>query len=150
MSSELQMYKMGDRNMNDSGILAMEVYFPRTYVKQAELGTLARGQSISIPFCLVWSMARSLGASAAVPWSPLAVFRASDTVFRDSSFVSSRFSEKFDNASPGKYTNGLGQLNMAFFTDREDINSIALTGRPYSSRLGLSLLVACRLADFMC
>jgi 3-hydroxy-3-methylglutaryl CoA synthase len=41
----------------------------------------------------------------------------------------SSFSEKFDNASAGKYTNGLGQLNMAFFTDREDINSIALTGR---------------------
>jgi hydroxymethylglutaryl-CoA synthase len=63
---------MGDRNMNDSGILAMEVYFPRTYVKQTEL-------------------------------------------------------EKFDNASAGKYTSGLGQHNMAFFTDREDINSIALT-----------------------
>lgn len=35
--------------------------------------------------------------------------------------------EKFDEASSGKYTIGLGQTNMGFCTDREDINSLALT-----------------------
>ena len=35
--------------------------------------------------------------------------------------------EKFDGASSGKYTIGLGQTNMGFCTDREDINSLALT-----------------------
>lgn len=38
--------------------------------------------------------------------------------------------EKFDNAGAGKYTTGLGQQNMAFTTDREDINSICMTGAP--------------------
>lgn len=35
--------------------------------------------------------------------------------------------EAFDGASTGKYTIGLGQTNMGFCTDREDINSLALT-----------------------
>lgn len=35
--------------------------------------------------------------------------------------------EKFDGASSGKYTIGLGQTNMGFCTDREDVNSLALT-----------------------
>ncbi len=35
--------------------------------------------------------------------------------------------EKFDGASAGKYTIGLGQQNMGFCSDREDINSLALT-----------------------
>ncbi|KAL2918176.1 3-hydroxy-3-methylglutaryl coenzyme A synthase [Polyrhizophydium stewartii] len=35
--------------------------------------------------------------------------------------------EKFDGASAGKYTIGLGQQRMAFCDDREDINSICLT-----------------------
>jgi len=56
----------------DIGILAIEVYFPYTYVKQEEL-------------------------------------------------------EKFDGAPAGKYTVGLGQTNMAFCSDREDINSICMT-----------------------
>lgn len=56
----------------DVGILAMEVYIPRTCVNQTEL-------------------------------------------------------EAFDGASAGKYTIGLGQLNMGFCSDREDINSLALT-----------------------
>jgi hydroxymethylglutaryl-CoA synthase len=34
----------------------------------------------------------------------------------------------FDNVSQGKYTIGLGQLNMACVDDREDIQSICLTG----------------------
>ena len=35
--------------------------------------------------------------------------------------------EAFDGASSGKYTIGLGQKNMGFCTDREDIHSLALT-----------------------
>lgn len=35
--------------------------------------------------------------------------------------------EKYDNASSGKYTVGLGQSHMAFVTDREDVVSLALT-----------------------
>ncbi|RLV91546.1 Hydroxymethylglutaryl-CoA synthase [Spathaspora sp. JA1] len=35
--------------------------------------------------------------------------------------------EKFDNIPAGKYTIGLGQTNMAFVNDREDIYSISLT-----------------------
>ena len=35
--------------------------------------------------------------------------------------------EAFDGAGTGKYTIGLGQQNMGFCSDREDINSLALT-----------------------
>ncbi|SCU93876.1 LAMI_0E15896g1_1 [Lachancea mirantina] len=35
--------------------------------------------------------------------------------------------EKFDGVSAGKYTIGLGQTNMAFVNDREDIYSMSLT-----------------------
>lgn len=35
--------------------------------------------------------------------------------------------ESFDNVSQGKYTIGLGQTNMAFVNDREDIYSMSLT-----------------------
>lgn len=35
--------------------------------------------------------------------------------------------EAFDGVSSGKYTIGLGQLNMAFCSDREDVVSIAMT-----------------------
>jgi hydroxymethylglutaryl-CoA synthase len=34
----------------------------------------------------------------------------------------------YDGVSTGKYTIGLGQSYMAFADDREDINSMALTG----------------------
>lgn len=54
------------------GILAMDVYFPKTTVNQADL-------------------------------------------------------EIFDKAKQGKYTSGLGQANMGFLSDREDIISISLT-----------------------
>ena len=54
------------------GILAMEVYFPYTFVNQEKL-------------------------------------------------------EEFDGVSKGKYTIGLGQKNMGFCGDREDINSLSLT-----------------------
>jgi hydroxymethylglutaryl-CoA synthase len=42
-------------------------------------------------------------------------------------YVSQAELEKFDKVSSGKYTVGLGQSQMAFVDDREDINSIALT-----------------------
>lgn len=35
--------------------------------------------------------------------------------------------EEFDGVSKGKYTIGLGQRNMGFCGDREDINSLSLT-----------------------
>ena len=35
--------------------------------------------------------------------------------------------EKFDGVSAGRYTIGLGQTNMGFCGDREDINSLCLT-----------------------
>jgi len=56
----------------DVGIVALEIYFPRSYVDQTEL-------------------------------------------------------ETYDGVSAGKYTVGLGQGNMGFCTDREDINSLCLT-----------------------
>ena len=56
----------------DIGILAMDIYFPKTYVNQTEL-------------------------------------------------------ETFDKVATGKYTNGLGQQNMAFYELYEDICSISLT-----------------------
>lgn len=37
--------------------------------------------------------------------------------------------ETFDGVSSGKYTIGLGQEKMAFIDDREDIQSICLTGK---------------------
>jgi hydroxymethylglutaryl-CoA synthase len=42
-------------------------------------------------------------------------------------FVSQTKLEAFDKVSAGKYTVGLGQAQMAFVDDREDVNSIALT-----------------------
>jgi hypothetical protein len=36
--------------------------------------------------------------------------------------------EAFDGVSAGKYVIGLGQERMAFIDDREDIQSICLTG----------------------
>ncbi|XP_037046869.1 hydroxymethylglutaryl-CoA synthase 1 [Bradysia coprophila] len=44
-----------------------------------------------------------------------------------SQYVDQTELEKFDGASAGKYTIGLGQSRMGFCTDREDINSLALT-----------------------
>lgn len=58
--------------LKDVGIIALEVYFPKTYVSQTAL-------------------------------------------------------EKYDKAPAGKYTVGLGQTNMAFCGDREDIVSICMS-----------------------
>jgi Hydroxymethylglutaryl-coenzyme A synthase N terminal len=41
--------------------------------------------------------------------------------------------EAFDGVSAGKYVVGLGQERMAFIDDREDIQSICLTGKFYFS-----------------
>ena len=36
--------------------------------------------------------------------------------------------EKFKGVSAGKYTNGLGQLQLSFTGESEDVNSMSLTG----------------------
>lgn len=41
--------------------------------------------------------------------------------------------ETFDGVSAGKYTIGLGQEKMAFIDDREDIQSVCLTGKQPST-----------------
>lgn len=43
--------------------------------------------------------------------------------------------ETFDGVSAGKYTIGLGQEKMAFIDDREDIQSICLTGKIHTASL---------------
>lgn len=48
-------------------------------------------------------------------------------VYIPSQCVNQEDLEKFDNVSSGKYTIGLGQTNMAFVNDREDIYSMCLT-----------------------
>lgn len=48
-------------------------------------------------------------------------------VYIPSSYVSQTELEKHDGIPAGKYTIGLGQTNMAFVNDREDIYSLALT-----------------------
>lgn len=48
-------------------------------------------------------------------------------VYFPSIYVSQPDLEVANGVSAGKYTIGLGQDNMAFTGDREDINSIALT-----------------------
>lgn len=44
-----------------------------------------------------------------------------------SSYVNQTELEAYDGVSAGKYTVGLGQQNMGFCSDREDINSLCLT-----------------------
>ncbi|KAI0133613.1 hydroxymethylglutaryl-coenzyme A synthase C terminal-domain-containing protein [Xylariales sp. AK1849] len=48
-------------------------------------------------------------------------------LYTPSQYVEQSELEKFDGASAGKYTIGLGQTKMTFCDDREDIYSIALT-----------------------
>lgn len=48
-------------------------------------------------------------------------------VYIPNSFVNQAELEKFDGIPAGKYTIGLGQTNMAFVSDREDIYSLSLT-----------------------
>jgi 3-hydroxy-3-methylglutaryl CoA synthase len=51
-----------------------------------------------------------------------------DRVSVPSQCISETELEVYDGVAPGKYTIGLGQSFMAFADDREDINSMALTG----------------------
>lgn len=48
-------------------------------------------------------------------------------VYIPANYVNQAELEKFDGIPAGKYTIGLGQTNMAFVSDREDIYSLALT-----------------------
>ncbi|KAL3232558.1 Hydroxymethylglutaryl-CoA synthase [Nakaseomyces bracarensis] len=48
-------------------------------------------------------------------------------LYLPSQYVSEAELEKYDGVSQGKYTIGLGQTNMAFVNDREDIYSMCLT-----------------------
>lgn len=48
-------------------------------------------------------------------------------VYIPTNYVNQAELEKFDGIPAGKYTIGLGQTNMAFVSDREDIYSITLT-----------------------
>jgi len=48
-------------------------------------------------------------------------------IYFPSTCVNQEELEVFDGVSKGKYTIGLGQLNMACINDREDVNSISLT-----------------------
>lgn len=48
-------------------------------------------------------------------------------IYFPSTYVSQSDLEVFNKVPKGKYTVGLGQLNMACVNDREDINSISLT-----------------------
>lgn len=59
-------------------------------------------------------------------WPENVGIRAIETYF-PSQYVDQTELETFDGASAGKYTVGLGQLKMGFCSDREDINSLALT-----------------------
>jgi hypothetical protein len=57
------------------------------------------------------------------PWS-LIPYRVSNST----QCISEEDLEVYDGVAKGKYTIGLGQKFMAFADDREDINSMALTG----------------------
>lgn len=48
-------------------------------------------------------------------------------VYFPNTYVSQEDLEQFYGVSKGKYTIGLGQQNMAFATDREDVNTISMT-----------------------
>ncbi|KAM9916674.1 hypothetical protein OXX59_009823, partial [Metschnikowia pulcherrima] len=48
-------------------------------------------------------------------------------VYIPTNYVNQSDLEKFDEIPAGKYTIGLGQTNMAFVSDREDIYSLSLT-----------------------
>ena len=42
-------------------------------------------------------------------------------------YISQKDLEQYDKISSGKYTIGLGQENLSFLDDTEDINSLSLT-----------------------
>lgn len=59
-------------------------------------------------------------------WPENVGIRAIEVLF-PSQYVDQTELEKFDGASAGKYTIGLGQSKMGFCSDREDVNSLCLT-----------------------
>ena len=69
--------------------------------------------------------ASASASAAAAPASHAGILAAEFYV--PGRFVSQAKLEAFDKVSAGKYTVGLGQSQMAFVDDREDVNSIALT-----------------------
>lgn len=48
-------------------------------------------------------------------------------IYFPNAYVDQDSLEEFDGVSKGKYTVGLGQLQMGFCSDNEDINSLCLT-----------------------
>ncbi len=61
-------------------------------------------------------------------------------IYFPSQYVEQSELESFDGVSTGKYTVGLGQARMGFCSDREDVNSIALTvTQRLVQRVGLDL-----------
>lgn len=93
----------------DVGILAIDIYHPRTAVSQPDLG--------------MWTLFAYV--------SELYIYTAllAHFIFLEALMLNS-FIEEYDKVGKGKYTIGLGQQNMAFVGDREDIVSICLTGMP--------------------
>ncbi|KAI8928208.1 hydroxymethylglutaryl-coenzyme A synthase C terminal-domain-containing protein [Entophlyctis helioformis] len=69
----------------------------------------------------------SVVAGAAASVAPMNVGIHAVEIYFPKKCVDQTELEKFDGASAGKYTIGLGQTKMAFCDDREDINSICLT-----------------------
>ncbi|KAJ3390996.1 hypothetical protein HDU84_006668 [Entophlyctis sp. JEL0112] len=65
--------------------------------------------------------------SSRQPANPFNVGIHAAEIYIPKKFVNQTELEQFDGASAGKYTIGLGQLNMSVCDDREDINSICLT-----------------------
>uniref|UniRef100_A0A8C5P8I5 Hydroxymethylglutaryl-CoA synthase n=1 Tax=Leptobrachium leishanense TaxID=445787 RepID=A0A8C5P8I5_9ANUR len=72
------------------------------------------------------TMPGSLPASGEASW-PKDVGIVALEIYFPAQYVDQVELEKFDGASSGKYTIGLGQSKMGFCSDREDINSLCLT-----------------------
>ena len=70
--------------------------------------------------------AQKVPSLAAGKWPEDVGIVAMDVYF-PSACVNQTELETFDGASAGKYTIGLGQTNMGFCSDREDVHSLALT-----------------------
>ncbi|KAK3522222.1 hypothetical protein QTP70_033391 [Hemibagrus guttatus] len=72
------------------------------------------------------TMPGSLPASYSATW-PKDVGIIAMEVYIPSQYVDQTELEEFDGVGAGKYTIGLGQAQMGFCSDREDINSLCLT-----------------------
>ncbi|VDN31488.1 unnamed protein product [Gongylonema pulchrum] len=94
------------------GIRAMELYIPKLYVEQAELEKVRFLPNFSAFLALV-------------PDSP--GVRKYEIFLADQQISPQHFSADCLRSSDGKYTRGLGQQQMSFCADHEDIASICLT-----------------------